>query len=259
MKRKALNILLALVILTVFSVCAIIPLPHAQSGAEIRVHYLGHSAFIFAFDNGESILTDYGQSRAYDLDSPIYELGDFQPTIVIYSHHHPDHDRGMIFPNARLLDGKNLSTKSLDIKAIPVSENREGDNYGYLIAYKGYTIFHAGDSQGDIVNLSSSDEVKTRLRSQLPEKIDLLLVPIDWTRNIIAQAIDYIDFLQPRQVIPMHYWAPSIKNEFLLELNSRGKSYEIVAVEGPEYRVNISKPAALPKQMISLAPGPYRN
>jgi hypothetical protein len=52
------------------------------SEPDIHIHYLGHSAFVLQFNKGVSILTDYGQSRAYGLDSPIYDVGDFQPTIV---------------------------------------------------------------------------------------------------------------------------------------------------------------------------------
>jgi L-ascorbate metabolism protein UlaG (beta-lactamase superfamily) len=226
-----------------------------QSVPDIRIHYLGHSAFILAFNNGVTILTDYGQSRSYNLDSPIYDLANFQPTIVTYSHHHADHDRGMSFINATVLNGQDLHLNTLDIKAIHVSENTEADNFGYLITYKGYTIFHAGDSQGDIVTISSSNEVQSRIKRQLPKKIDLLLLPVDWTRNIVDQAADYVGFLRIRKVIPMHYWSPSTKSEFLTELTSRDKKYTIVNVEGPTYDIFISRPAASSIEVISLTPG----
>jgi len=227
----------------------------AQSPADIRLHYLGHSSFILGFDNGVTILTDYGKSRAYGLASPIYALKYFQPTLVTYSHHHEDHDRGAAFANATKLDGQDLSLKQIDIKAIPVSENREGDNYGYLITYKGYTLFHAGDSQGDIVNLSTSTQVQQRLKRQLPAKIDLLLVPIDWTKNIVAQAIEYVNFLQPRQVIPIHYWSPAIKSEFLTKLG--GQPYKIVEVDGPQYGIVVSESTTFANTVISLTPDAY--
>lgn len=105
----------------------------------IHINYLGHSSFVLAFDNGLTLLTDYGQSNSYGLDSPICDLGNLQPTIVVYSHHHDDHDRGMAFPSAAVVDGKNLSLQGIEIKAIPVTEKAQGDNWGYLITYKGVT------------------------------------------------------------------------------------------------------------------------
>ena len=224
---------------------------------DIRIHYLGHSAFLLFFDNGASILTDYGQSRAYGLDSPIYDLGDFQPTIVLYSHHHADHDRGATFADAKVLSGEDWSGNQIDIRAVRVSENSTGDNFGYRISYKGFLIFHAGDSQGDMFKLAIDAEVPKRLRSQLSEKIDLLLAPIDWTMNIIPQAAGYIDLLQPRRVIPMHYWSPSIKSEFLDYLRTSGKNYQITQVGGSEYEVFISQPAPSAIEVISLEPAAY--
>ncbi len=95
---------------------------------DIRLYYLGHSSFVLAFDNGVTILIDYGQSRAYGLDSPIYDVGYCRPTLVTYSHHHKDHDRGATFPTATTLYGQDLNLKNIDIRAIPVSEHSEGDN-----------------------------------------------------------------------------------------------------------------------------------
>ena len=43
--------------------------------SSVQFHYLGHSSFLILFDNGISILTDYGKPNAwveYGWDSPIY-------------------------------------------------------------------------------------------------------------------------------------------------------------------------------------------
>jgi len=58
---------------------------------EVSIHYLGHSSFILQFDNGISVLTDYGTSNCWGLTSPIYDIGEFVPTILTYSHRHADH------------------------------------------------------------------------------------------------------------------------------------------------------------------------
>jgi L-ascorbate metabolism protein UlaG (beta-lactamase superfamily) len=55
--------------------------------------------------------------------------------------------------------------------------------------------------------------------------MDLLLLPIGWTRRVIEESIQMMDLLQPKRVIPMHYWSPQEKNEFLQLVESRGAGY----------------------------------
>lgn len=220
----------------------------------IDLHYLGHAAFLLTFANGLTLLTDYGQSRAYGLDSPIYDLSGCQPDIVTCSHHHADHDRGPLFAEARQLAGESLSLKGLTLTAVPVSENSLDDNYGYLITYEGLTLFHAGDCQGDMVSLEQA-EVRQRLHSRLPARLDLLLAPIGWRRDILAPAEAYIAFLQPRRVIPMHYWAEADKVSFLAYLATTGRPYHVTEPGGPCYA--LPAPAAeTGVEVINLSPAP---
>jgi len=58
----------------------------------LRFHYLGHSSFVLRFADGVSVLTDYGKSNAFGLESPIHDLGDLHPDVVLYSHHDEDHE-----------------------------------------------------------------------------------------------------------------------------------------------------------------------
>ncbi|MBN2004563.1 MAG: MBL fold metallo-hydrolase [Anaerolineae bacterium] len=223
---------------------------------KIDIHYVGHSSFILKFDNGITILTDYGQSNAYGLDSPIYELDHFQPNITTYSHHHVDHDRGRVFEGTKVISGKNLEIEGITLTSIPVTENSEGDNYGYLIDYKGCKIYHSGDSQGDIVRIEE-EEIRQRLEQQLPDRIDLLLVAIGWTKDIISHAEAYVDFLHPLRVIPMHYWAESEKAGFFTYLKGRGKKYHITEIGGSRYILN-AFPSHQSIEVISLTAGPYK-
>ncbi len=229
----------------------------SPSAPDIHIHYLGHASFILFFDDGLSLLTDYGESCAYGLDSPIYEFGTLQPDIVTYSHHHADHDRGSTFTGARVVDGADLKLKDITFTAIPVTEKSEGDNFSYLITYKGLTIYHAGDSQGDIVQIQEAD-IRQRVKNQLPDKIDLLLIPVGWIRDITEQAVAYVDFLQPRRLIPMHYWSENEKHVFLTKLKEIDKIYDIHEIGGPTYTLPISRP---PKkiEVVSLTPASYKS
>jgi L-ascorbate metabolism protein UlaG (beta-lactamase superfamily) len=238
------------------------PAPTATSSEpDIHIHYLGHSAFVLQFDNGVSILTDYGQSRAYGLDSPIYDVGDFQPTIITYSHHHPDHDRGTTFDTDHVLDGLDkLALEGISLQPVLTTENTREDNASYLITYKGFTILHLGDAQGDISHIDRED-VRQHLKELFPEPVDLSLVPIGWTRNILQEAEATVALLQPRRVIPIHYWSPGEKADFLALLangnQTAGASYQVQEIGSAEYDIWIDGAEVTPIQVISLEPAPF--
>lgn len=229
----------------------------------LRLHYLGHSSFALRFANGVSLLTDYGGSNSYGLDSPIYDLGALRPDVVLYSHHDPDHDRGQGFPGARVLDGPTL-TESVEIdgivfEPIKTTENDDGDNTSFAIGYGGLKILFAGDCQGDI-NAIAQPARRTRIEALFPREVDLLLVPIDWIHPIAARAVELVELLQPRRVIPMHYWSSQTKAVFLSLLeqeNGRSdKHYLIEEFDRPDYAIDAS---AAPATVVSLEPAPYRD
>ena len=85
---------------------------------KLKVHYLGHSAFVLEFDNGIRVVTDYGYENAWaewGWDDPIASLNDLVPDVMTFSHtHHEDHydpnnndllDQGAFFSSFPLLRG----------------------------------------------------------------------------------------------------------------------------------------------------------
>jgi len=90
----------------------------------IHVYYLGHAAFLFTLDNGLTVLTDYGESMAYGLDSPVFELGDARPDVVTLSHDHVDHAGGElpIGVSQLVTGGAGYETRGLTITPIPTFE-----------------------------------------------------------------------------------------------------------------------------------------
>ena len=222
-------------------------------GPEVSLHYLGHSAFVLTFDDGTTILTEDGDSRTYGVGSPD-DLGDLDPDIVIYAHRYADETRRIEFPNARVVSGDDLTHGNIEIRAIPVTEERPGDNYGYVISYKGFHIFYAGDSQGDILAIDQP-EVRNRLKKQLPSRLDLLMVPIDWKREITPQAVSYVEFLRPNRVIPMHYLSREAKERFLDSLTAVHRGYYIIESNRSDCRIFVTQPPR-PIEVISLKAGP---
>jgi L-ascorbate metabolism protein UlaG (beta-lactamase superfamily) len=227
-----------------------------SSVASPSIHYLGHASFLIRFPNGKTLLTDYGKSNAYDLDSPIHDLGEMQPDIVTYSHHHDDHDRGQAFPEAITLMGESMAVEDIQFQAVPMTEREPGDNFGYLITHQGVSILHAGDCQGNMV-AEDQEQAFEELQAQLPARLDLLLWPIGWYRGIIPQAADFLRRMHPSRAIPMHYWSEEEKRNFLDHLRNSGDDTLIREEEGAQFDC-IPRTTEEGIEVISLHAAPFK-
>ncbi len=171
----------------------------AAQEPEISIHYLGHSSFVIKFDNGISVLTDYGTSCAYGLDSPIYDIGNFKPDIVTFSHRHPDHYDPARLPDSIqyiLIDFDSLEINGLKIRPVRVAETTlsNRDNSCYIFSYKGLTVVHLADAQANIMNINNQSN-RNYLKEILPEKIDFLFMTIEGVAQFIPEAELFVDFL----------------------------------------------------------------
>jgi L-ascorbate metabolism protein UlaG (beta-lactamase superfamily) len=237
---------------------------HAAKTPPLRVHYLGHSSFVLRFSNGVSILTDFGQSRAFGRNSPIYGYGKLRPTIVLISHHDVDHDRGARFRGSRVLAGPNLKKglklKGISIRPVATTEGFPGDNTSFVIAYKGFTIVFTGDCLNDISTVASPEE-QAFLTKAFPKKIGLLLAPISAVDPFVDKAIEFVELLEPARMIPMHYWDPSVKADFLTRIEARasaGESWTVQRAGGADYAIASLTGSVTPVSVINLDPGPLR-
>ena len=235
------------------------------SEPDIHIHYLGHASFILQFDNGFSILTDHGTSNAWGLDSPIHEIENFTPDVATYSHTvHIDHFRGEMPKNVDfiLTDTDSLRLKGIVIQPVRTSELslKEKDNTSYLITYRGFTILHLGDAQANIKAISL-EENRIHLKEIFPETIDLLLMTIGGRSDIIEQAESFIHLLEPKRIIPMHYWKREDKLAFLAhckaQIGTAEKHYQIKEIQGAQYSISSSDKDVTPIRIISLEPEPF--
>ena len=149
----------------------------------ITVHYLGHSAFLLGFGDGPTVLTDYGESNAYGLDSPVHPLGGLVPELVTLSHDHADHAGGELPDGVgTILRGeRSLSAGGLTVTPIPTYEGslEAPDNASFLFEFGGMKVLHLGDCQGLMVAADT-----TLIRSLYPDRYDLVLLPIGFVRDI---------------------------------------------------------------------------
>jgi L-ascorbate metabolism protein UlaG (beta-lactamase superfamily) len=255
-----------LLLLTITMVSMQCSLPNVESQPDIFIHYLGHSSFLLQFDNGITILTDYGTSRAWGLDSPIYGIGELRPDVVTYSHTaHIDHYGGELPENiAHVLTGDDsLHIQGISIIPIHTSELslEEKDNTSYLISYKGFRILHLGDAQANIKAVNEKVN-RIHLLEIFREPIDLLLMTIGGRTDILEPAEAFVALLQPKRMIPMHYWKKEDKQAFLALLERQSlnsaRDYRILELPGAEYTASSSDKQVVPVQVISLEPAPFQ-
>jgi len=236
------------------------------SNPVIKLHYLGHSSFIFLFDNNINIVTDYGKENAWldwGWDSPILDIGELIPDVMTFSHEHEDHYDPQRIPKGVKYILKDLDYLSINgIEIIPIrtceSDINIESNTSYIFEYKGLKICHLGDAQADIININDPI-VKEKVLNNFPQNLDLLLLTIDWTEHFASQAADFIEALNPKRVIPMHYWSEEYLQEFLKYLgdsNNLQNNYYIEERNTAKYEISINEKLFSTK-IITLKREPY--
>ena len=162
----------------------------------MNICYWGHSCFKITSAQGTSIVTDPYTGIGYELPSGL------SADAVTISHAHFDHNFIQAVQMDRVIStiGAHL-VADIQILGIPSwHDEKRGALRGSNIIYKynvdGITICHLGDLGEDI-----SAELVERIGM-----VDVLLLPVGGTYTVDALgAKKYIDCLQPKVVIPMHY------------------------------------------------------
>lgn len=232
----------------------------------IKIHYLGHSSFVLQFDNGITLVTDYGNLNAWfdsGWDSPIYSMNYLVPDIMTFSHLHEDHYNPDRVPDSVcyiLTEIDSLTIDGIEIKPVRTCEvniNNES-NSSYIFKYKGLTLCHLGDAQAQIMNIQN-ENVKNRIEKIIPDSLDLLFMTIEGTEQFVEEAEMFLDLLKPKRIIPMHYWSYLYKRSFLLYLmtqNLFGTNYYIKDLDRPDYEIYESE-SVEPVRVISLKPSEF--
>lgn len=242
---------------------------------EVTIHYLGHSSFVLQFGGGTTVLTDYGESNAYGLDSPIYSIGDLVPDIVTVSHDHVDHIGGELPPGIRmtLAGGEIFRSGGLTITPIPTFERSlvSPDNFSFLFEYKGLKVLHLGDCQALMLGLSvalmgeegrrySREEVADMIRELYPDSYDLVLLPIGFTQAIIPEAAEFAGYLDARTIVPTHFWTPEDRDAFLERMadrkDARDRPYKSRLSADPGFRITLAMDPVVEVEVLGLTPAP---
>jgi L-ascorbate metabolism protein UlaG (beta-lactamase superfamily) len=259
--RKSYNNFVTIILFLLFN-------SHSNAAEPIlKIHYLGHSAFVLEFDNDVTVVTDYGEPNAWlqwGWDSPIHDIGSLVPDVMTYSHtHHEDHyDESRIPRGVQhiLIENDSLTMDGLSIKPIRVCESNlnNEDNSAYLFSYKGFNFLHLGDAQVQIMNINNQT-VRAHIQEIIPVSLDLLFMTIEGPNGFIEEAESFVDLLQPKRIIPMHYWSEAYKNSFLSYLtaqNDSGKNYQIIEVNNSKFEIEETD-LTQPVKVVTLTRSAY--
>jgi len=237
----------------------------SKAQEEINIHYLGHAAFVIEFNDSIQVLTDFGTSNCWGYNSPIYGIGDFVPLIMTYSHYHDDH-----YDPDRIPEGVTYTLDSLDsldfgnlsIRPVRTCETTPGveSNTSFIFEYMGFRICHLGDAQAEIMNIEDPAQ-QALILEKFPDRIDLLFMTIEGIYSFIPEAELFIDLLQPGMVVPIHYWSPEYKEEFLtyleLQNDTAGKNYEVNRFLVPTLDVMTNDTIHSNIRVYGLSPTPF--
>lgn len=181
----------------------------------VRIEYIAHASFLIRSPGGTEILIDPYASRVwlgYDFPEGIH------PDAVLITHPHYDHDagrfRGKPFPwgdDVAVVDGPG-QFRIGDFTVVGV-KGKHADPYGkefgqrntvMVLETAGVRIAHLGD------NGPPTPELARAIGT-----VDVLMMPADALHHILSEDATraWIDALQPRIVIPMHYRLPDLEQD----------------------------------------------
>ena len=163
----------------------------------MTLQYLGHSSFRIISDMGMTIVTDPYKSDMVGLQMPLVRCD-----VVTMSHHHADHDcLDSIVGAPTEIDvvgacaADDVAINSLQTFHDDKQGALRGKNLVFTFLVDGLKIAHLGD-------IGCLDETVAKTLAGC----DLLLIPVGGTYTIDhVGAKWYVDQIQPKIVIPMHY------------------------------------------------------
>jgi len=209
------------------------------------ISWLGHSCFKLQDKigpDGVTVICD-----PFDPDYVGLKMPSTEADIVTISHDHKDHNyiKAIRKEPFVITDAGEYETKGVFIEGILSDHDEEkgkkrGQNIIYRIEIEDLSIAHLGD-------------LGTTLSNKQLEKLegtDILLIPVGGTYTLDAKkAVEVINQIEPRIIIPMHYQVPGLKIKELAELDKFIK--EIGLTPTYEEKLKITK-RDLPEETTEL-------
>ena len=163
----------------------------------MKLQYLGHASFRIISEMGTTVVCDPFKS-----DWVGFEMARVRTDVVTISHHHGDHDcMDSIVGSPAELDveiacaADDIAIESIETFHDDEKGAKRGKNLVFTFLVDGLKVVHMGD-------IGCFDQ-------HVVEKIkecDVLLLPVGGTFTVDAMGAKwYVDNVQPKIVVPMHY------------------------------------------------------
>ncbi len=190
----------------------------------MRVTFVGHASFLIETPQSVRAITDYNGYNGYGK----------RPDIVTMNNAHSTHFTDDIEPGVthvlrgwaqgRVEARHNVTMKDLQVFNVPTNVREWGDG---STRFSGNSIFVFRVGDLCVAHLGHLHHRLTPEHLEDLGRIDVLMVPIDggYTMGQPYMA-DVVRQIQPRIVLPMHYWGPSSLDRFLGYLGQG--NYELV-------------------------------
>lgn len=182
----------------------------------VRIHlmeitHLGHACFKIKGKNAV-LVTDPFDVKKVGLKFPKTEAD-----IVTISHHHDDHNKAeLVGADPFVVDGPGeYEIRGVGIFGFSTSHDEKegslrGQNTIYQINLDGATLLHLGDL---------GEKLKDEVLDDLPD-IDILFIPVGGVYTLDAEkAVEVVNQIEPKVVIPMHYQVEGLNPESFRELS----------------------------------------
>lgn len=187
------------------------------------IKYLGHSSFQIKTKEAR-IVTDPFDPKMVGLKFPKTEAD-----IVTISHSHHDHNYiAGISGNPLVLDWpgefERMKMRIYGFRSFHDKKQgaERGENVVYKIEAEGISILHCGDL-GVVLTDDFLDDVG---------EVDILMVPTGGFYTIDAsEAVELVQKVEPKMVIPMHYNSPKLNQEGFGKLSTVEEFLKKVGVE----------------------------
>ncbi|KKR33550.1 MAG: Zn-dependent hydrolase of the beta-lactamase fold-like protein [candidate division CPR2 bacterium GW2011_GWC1_39_9] len=161
----------------------------------MEILYLGHSAFKLVGKNIQIVIDPYGEPAKLGM-KPIKTPAD----VVLITHDHWDHNNiAAISGNPVVFDMPgDYEVKGITFKGINSKHGNDSElpNTIFTIRMEDLTIAHLGDL-GEVLSPAQLERMS---------EIDILMVPVGGKFTINPeQAVEVINQIEPKIIIPMHY------------------------------------------------------
>ncbi|MDB5589648.1 MBL fold metallo-hydrolase [Enterovirga sp.] len=223
--------------------------PAALAPDEVQLTYVGHATFLFETPSGLRIATDYND----------YVRPNVTPDIVTMNRAHSTHYSTNPEPGIRqILRGwrpeggparHDVQMSDVRIRNVPTNIRQWG---GETTLPDGNSIFVFEAADLCIAHLGHLHHTLTPEHLKQLGRIDVLLVPVDGSYTLdLDGMMEVVASINPRVVIPMHFFGLSTLNRFLAR--AEGQGYAVERRAAPT--VTLSRAAVQGMQKVLALPG----